>query len=124
MPAANVVDDTRSENDEHLGLSGDELDRRRDLVGYDVEATDGSIGKIDAATADADRAHVVVDTGWWIFGKKRLIPAGAITAVDHDEKRVVVQMTKDEIKSAPDFEADAWDAQQTEYERYYGPYGW
>ena len=50
-----------------------------DLVGYSVEATDGSIGKIDEATNEVDAAHVVVDTGPWIFGKKRLIPAGAIT---------------------------------------------
>ena len=41
----------------------------RDLVGYDVEATDGHIGKIDDATRDTDRDHLVVDTGFWIFGK-------------------------------------------------------
>ena len=45
-------------------------------MGYDVEATDGSIGKIGAATNDASSCYVVVDTGFWIFGKKRLIPAG------------------------------------------------
>ena len=73
----------------------------RSLVGYDVEALDGSIGKIDETTTDTDSAHVVVDTGWWIFGKKRLIPAGAITAIDHDQQKVGVQMTKDQIKSAP-----------------------
>jgi hypothetical protein len=72
----------------------------RDLAGYDVDASDGGIGKIDRSTAEADSAHVVVDTGWWIFGKKRLIPAGAITAVDHVNRKVSVGLTKDQIKDA------------------------
>ena len=96
-----------------------------DLIGYDVEASDGTIGKVDASTTDADSAHVVVDTGWWIFGKKLLIPAGAVTAVDHDQERIAVQLTKDQIKSAPDFE-QTWDEpdDRAAYEQYYGPYGW
>ena len=34
-----------------------------DVVGYSVEALDGSIGKIDEATFDAGTAYIVVDTG-------------------------------------------------------------
>ena len=96
------------------------------LIGYDVEATDGSIGKIDAATAETDNAHVVVDTGWWIFGKKRLIPAGAIESVDHNNQRVAVQMTKEQIKDAPDFDETLPldDSNRGVYDDYYGPYGW
>ena len=77
----------------------------RDVVGYDVEATDGSIGKIDEASNQAASSYLVVDTGFWIFGKKRLIPAGVITRVDDEDRTVFVSMTKDQIKSAPDFAA-------------------
>lgn len=96
------------------------------LVGYDVDAADGSIGKIDDTTNETDRAHVVVDTGWWIFGKKRLIPAGAITAVDHVDKRVAVQMTKEQIKDAPDYDETLPLDTTTRrpYDDYYSPYGW
>lgn len=97
-----------------------------DVVGYDVEASDGSIGKIDEATVEADSAYVVVDTGWWIFGKKRLIPAGAIVAVDHENQKVSVQLTKDQIKDAPDFD-DTIEFDRTDrsaYDDYYTPYGW
>lgn len=80
-----------------------------DLVGYDVEATDGSIGKIDETSNEAGASHVVVDTGPWIFGTKRLIPAGAIASVDHDARVAHIGMTKDEIKSAPDYDRDTWD---------------
>ena len=97
--------------------------QNQDLVGYDVEATDGSIGNIDQATYDASNAYVVVDTGFWIFGKKRLIPAGAIMAVDHDSKNVQVGMTKEQIKSAPDYDSDDWnDDARTRHSDYYGTY--
>ena len=79
----------------------DTLDVSRDIVGYNVEATDGSIGKIDEASTETSRRYLVVDTGFWIFGKKRLIPAGVLDRVDHDDRKVYVSMTKDQIKNAP-----------------------
>ena len=52
----------------------DDWIRQSDLIGYGVEARDGSIGTIDEASTEAARRWLVVDTGFWIFGKKRLIP--------------------------------------------------
>ena len=98
----------------------------RDVVGYDVEATDGSIGTIDEASNRAASSYLVVDTGFWIFGKKRLIPAGVITRVDDEEQKVFVSMTKDQIKAAPDFDEQR-KADDDYYESsasYYDPYGW
>jgi hypothetical protein len=77
------------------------------LVGFSVEAIDGGIGKIDEATGMAGRSHVIVDTGPWIFGKKVMLPAGIIDRVDLDAENVYVKRTKDEIKSAPEFDSDA-----------------
>lgn len=76
----------------------------RDLTGYDVEATDGGIGKIDSASNEVGRGYLVVDTGWWIFGKRRLVPAGVVTAVDESERKVYVSCTKEQIKAAPDYD--------------------
>ena len=93
------------------------------LVGYDVEATDGSIGKIDEATNDASSSYVVVDTGFWIFGKKRLVPAGVVSTVDHDAQKVYVTMTKEQVKAAPDYDRDNWnDESRTRYSDYYSNY--
>jgi hypothetical protein len=94
------------------------LTEARDFVGYDVHATDGDIGKIDEASTDTSRQYLVVDTGFWIFGKKRMIPAGLVSDVDHDERKVSVAMTKDQIKAAPDF-----DKQDSYDERDYGRFG-
>ena len=41
-----------------------------DVVGYDIEALDGGIGKIDEASDDVGAGYLVVDTGPWIFGNK------------------------------------------------------
>jgi hypothetical protein len=43
-----------------------------DLVGFSVEALDGSTGKIDEASNDVNAPWIVVDTGPRIFGKKVL----------------------------------------------------
>jgi hypothetical protein len=97
------------------------------LVGYDVEATDGHIGKIDEASTETNRNYLVVDTGFWIFGKKRLVPAGVVTRIDHDDRNVFVSMTKDQIKNAPDFDAEARRDDDVYYDKfgsYYGEYGW
>jgi hypothetical protein len=98
-----------------------------ELTGFDVEATDGSIGKIDEATYDAGAGYVVVDTGFWIFGKKRMVPAGVIRAVDVDEKKVFVAMTKDEIKGAPDYDHEHHRRDEPGYHdevgKYYDPWG-
>ena len=65
-----------------------------DLNGFDVEATDGSIGHVDEARYDVGSSYLVVDTGPWIFGKKVLLPAGALTRVDLEDKKVYVRLTK------------------------------
>ena len=78
----------------------------RDLTGFDVEAADGGIGSVDEATADIGASYIVVDTGPWIFGKKVMLPAGVIDRVDTDEGKVYVDRTKDQIKSAPEFDED------------------
>jgi hypothetical protein len=77
-----------------------------DLTGFAVEATDGSIGKIDEATNEVGGSYIVVDTGPWIFGKKVVLPAGIIDNVDRDGETVYVSLSKDEIKNAPEYDPD------------------
>ena len=96
-----------------------------DVVGYEVEALDGSIGKIDEATYDAGSAYIVVDTGPWIFGKKVMLPAGIIQSANHDDEKVFVNRTKDQIKNAPEFDESvtADESYRTRLGSYYGQGG-
>ena len=77
-----------------------------DLTGFKVEATDGSIGKVDDVTTETGFNCLVVDTGPWILGKKVVLPAGVIQSIDHEDGKIYVDRTKDEIKDAPEFDED------------------
>lgn len=93
-----------------------------DLVGYKVEATDGSIGKIDKHSEDVGASHVVVDTGVWIFGKHVLLPAGTIKRIDTVEEKVYVDRSKEQIKNAPEFDQAKYGGGPTyleQFARYY-----
>jgi hypothetical protein len=96
--------------------------RKQEIVGFDVESIDGSIGKIDDASFETDTGHIVVDTGPWIFGKKVMLPVGVIRNVDHEEEKVFVNRTKDEIKNSPEFEDSMRNDEKyrTELGTYYG----
>lgn len=100
------------------------MSQTTDLVGFDVVATDGGIGKIDAATYDVGASYLVVDTGFWIFGKKRTLPAGVVDRLDFDDRKVYVNLTKEQIREAPDFEAglERDDAYRRNIGQHYSPY--
>ena len=83
-----------------------------DLTGFKIECRDGEIGKIDSATYELDGSYLIVDTGPWIFGKKVMLPAGVVNAVDMDNRLVLVDRTKEQIKNAPEFNEDALHSQE------------
>jgi hypothetical protein len=60
----------------------DVRDQGIDLSSFEVEAVDGSIGKVDKPTNETGGSYLIVDTGPWIFGKKVVLPAGVITRID------------------------------------------
>ena len=93
-----------------------------DLAGFKVEARDDDIGKVDEATHEAGGSFIVVDTGPWIFGKKVMLPAGVVRDIDLDTETVFVDLTKDEIKNAPEFDQQRYRDQtyRTELGDYYG----
>jgi hypothetical protein len=92
------------------------------MTGFKVEARDGSIGKVDEATYDVGASYIVVDTGPWIFGKKVMLPAGVIRDVDLDTETVFVELTKDEIKNAPELDENRYrdESYRHELSGYYG----
>ncbi|HXF98500.1 MAG TPA: hypothetical protein VNJ46_07810 [Gaiellaceae bacterium] len=100
-------------------------DTSADITGFEVEALDGSIGKVDEATYELGRSYLIVDTGPWIFGKKVMLPAGVIRRVDEAAEKVFVNRAKDEIKNAPELDETLLeeDEYRTRLGSYYGPGG-
>ena len=73
---------------------------RSRLLGYDVEAIDGSIGKIDDATLETDTEHIVVDTGRNLQ-QEVMLPVSVLKPSPR-EREVFVYRTKT-IKNTPEF---------------------
>ncbi|WP_422774751.1 PRC-barrel domain containing protein [Plantactinospora sp. WMMC1484] len=78
------------------------------LTGYAVEAVDGGIGSVDEASTEVGRAYLVVDTGPWIFGRKVLLPAGTVDHVDHVERKVYIDRSREQVKDSPEYDADTF----------------
>ncbi|MFE9747939.1 PRC-barrel domain containing protein [Saccharothrix saharensis] len=80
------------------------------LLGYEVEALDGTIGEIDQSNARVPADCLLVDAGTWSAHRKVVLPVGAVARVDHDAKTVHVDRTKDQVRQAPEYDPDTFDA--------------
>ncbi|MEV0193762.1 PRC-barrel domain containing protein [Kitasatospora purpeofusca] len=67
------------------------------LVGYDVEATDGPLGRVEQDAGD----HLLVDTRPWVPGAPLLVPIGTVARVDHLELVVHLDCPRARVRLAP-----------------------
>ncbi|WP_327180865.1 PRC-barrel domain containing protein [Streptomyces sp. NBC_01334] len=79
-----------------------------DLTGYQVDATDGHVGKVSKYSRDLGPRFLVVHTGLWVLGKDVVIPSGDVLGIDHDARIVQLARTKAQAKSARVFDADRY----------------
>lgn len=58
---------------------------------------------IDEATYETVSSTLVVDTGFWLFAKKRMLPAGVVTSIDagRPQLRSCTSCTEDQVESVP-----------------------
>lgn len=78
-----------------------------DIKGYDVYSTTGNekIGSVYDALVDESGSfrYFVIDTGFWVFGKKVIVPMGQVQT-DYDQHRIYVTgMTKQEVENMPEY---------------------
>ncbi|MCT7984362.1 DUF2382 domain-containing protein [Laspinema sp. A4] len=82
-----------------------------DIKGYDVYAAnnDEKIGHVDDALVDESGyfRYLVIDTGFWVFGKRVLIPIGRCR-VDNDHRRIYAMglETKAQAEQLPEYRED------------------
>jgi sporulation protein YlmC with PRC-barrel domain len=97
----------------------------REVAGYHIGATDGETGHVEDFIVDGEDwaiRYVVVDTRNWLPGRKVLVSPRWIPGVSWRRREVYVNLTRDEIKSAPEWDPDA--PLDREYEtRLYEHYG-
>ena len=104
----------RARGDSHLRSS-------KEVMGYHLQATDGELGHIeDFLVEDESWAirYIVVDTSNWWFGKDVLIAPGWIREVSWQRRKVYVDLTRQSVKGAPEYESAAHIDRQWEADYY------
>jgi hypothetical protein len=97
-----------------------------DIVGYDVEDLEGTIGQVDETSKELVPSFISVDVMPFLCERRVTLPAAVIERVDHRARKVYVDRRHEEIGNAPQSlndETDGDDAFLAELRRYYGPGG-
>ena len=81
------------------------LSKAQTLTGYKLESLDGEIGHVDDFLIDDATwaiRYFIVDTRDWLPGKRVLISPKWIELVSWRERKVVVDLTREAIRQAPE----------------------
>src|SRR5512133_1058354 len=97
----------------------------RELRGYTIQATDGSMGHVDDYILEDDIwgvRYLVIDTSNWWLGKKVLVAPEWASRIDWFEQVLYVDMTRQAVKDSPEWDPSV--AVDRDYEmRLYQHYG-
>jgi hypothetical protein len=79
-----------------------------DLTNFKVIAKgDETVGTVASVLVDNQSHHIrylVVVTGFWLFGKKLLLPIGLAEIVYMDRQVYVETLTKEQVKALPEYQ--------------------
>ncbi|HEY5883745.1 MAG TPA: PRC-barrel domain-containing protein [Pyrinomonadaceae bacterium] len=92
-----------------------------EVIGYYIEATDGEMGHVEDFLIDNKDwtiRYIVVDTVNWWLGKKVLVAPDWLERVSWEESKVYVNLAREKIKSAPDYDASLLISRKYEDELY------
>jgi hypothetical protein len=96
------------------------------IHGYDIQASDGLIGTVSDFLFDDMSWRIrwlVVDTGYWLPGRKVLLPASALGHLNPLKQEFSVQLTREQVKDSPDIDSERPVSRQSETS-IYDYYGW
>ena len=96
------------------------------LMGFDIQAKDGSLGTVSDFLFDDSTWKVrwlVVDTGTWLTGRKVLVHPSAVGHADYGLQELTVALTKTQVMGSPDIAQDRPVSQQMQNDLY-SYYGW
>lgn len=98
------LEDFYPDHQEFSSEMGSSLD---DIKKYDVYAQgDDKVGSVHDILVDdqtGEFRYFIVDTGFWIFGKKVLLPVGLATIDSTSERIYANSLTRDQVESLPKF---------------------
>lgn len=108
-----------------IDAGDDHLRSVDEVTGYHIQATDHKIGHVEDFIVDSETwtiRYMVVDLLNWLPGRKVLVAPDWISSLDWAERKVFVDLTKEEVKDSPKYDPSA--PVNREYEaRLYDFYG-
>jgi hypothetical protein len=119
----NAIRERQRTQDQHLRST-------REVTNYYIEASDGEIGHVeDFVLDDGDWAirYIIVDTRNWWPGKKVLLSPHWISNVSWSESKARVELPRDRIRQAPEYDAYhpiTREFEQRVYQHYERPAYW
>ncbi|MDQ3994929.1 MAG: PRC-barrel domain containing protein [Actinomycetota bacterium] len=72
-----------------------------EMVGFEVEGRDGTIGKVDHVSFAG--TCVIISTSRF-FGRKHVVPAGSVERIDPDDKKIFVDLATEDVENSPDYD--------------------
>jgi hypothetical protein len=96
-----ALEEARARGDAHLRSS-------KEVIGYHLHATDGELGHLADFLVEDDSwatRYAVVNTSNWWLGKSVLVSPDWIREVSWDEEKVYVEVTRQSVKEAPEYDS-------------------
>jgi uncharacterized protein YrrD len=90
-----------------------------EVSGYDIRASDGEIGHVQDFVVDTGEwtiRYLLVDTRDWLAGRKVLVSPAWVTNIYWTDSELYVDLTQEEIKSSPEYDAGKLVTRQYEAE--------
>lgn len=107
-PTADEIAAARAARQRDLAAADVHLRSSAKVTGYEIQATDGSIGHIkDFIFDDSSWAirYLVVDTrNWWPGGRKVLIATHWTDRIDWATGALYVTLTREQVKASPEYQ--------------------
>jgi uncharacterized protein YrrD len=91
----------------HVRRADSHLRSVNEVIGYSIQALDDHFGHIDDFIIDEQDwaiRYLVADTRNWLPGKKVLLPAQWISSVSWEQSRVSVDLDRETVKRAPEYD--------------------
>jgi hypothetical protein len=124
------LDSPRDATDSDLARDHDRGDPHlrsaNEVTGYYIKASDGDIGHVEDLLLDPETwelRYIEVDTKNWWPGKMVLVSPRAISGIHYADGTVSLDLTRDQIKGAPEYDPKQTIDRNYE-EAYYGYYGY
>jgi hypothetical protein len=102
QPHEELIEEQEPQGDPHLRSV-------QEVVNYDIEATDGEIGHVADLFADEINwtiEYLLLDTRDWLPGREVLVAPSWVENVRWTDRRVVLEVTKEQVKESPEYDPE------------------